>query len=256
VLLLIDGYNLLYQTDLLGRGRGEGWLQRGRERLLATLAARLDADVAARTCVVFDSRRAPPDLPARFRQCGIEVRYAIDHDEADDLLEEMIRAHPTPRRLAVVSSDHRIRRAARRRGSVDFEAQAWYQRMIEGDAPLAIRSQTPTADPAAEKPRLRDEEELRRWLAEFGFHAIADEPGDGPAGPAVGRLPEAARSHEKSSAPQSPADRPPSPRARIQPPPLPKRDPTRSRRPLSGDGTELFPEGYGDDLLDPGAGSQ
>ena len=32
--LLIDGYNLLHATGILGRGRGHGWLARSREALL------------------------------------------------------------------------------------------------------------------------------------------------------------------------------------------------------------------------------
>ena len=46
MLLLIDGYNLLHQSDLLGRGRGQRWLQQARDRLVQRLAERLDAMLA------------------------------------------------------------------------------------------------------------------------------------------------------------------------------------------------------------------
>ena len=50
-------------------------------------------------------------LPAEFVQHGIHVRFAVDEGEADALLEDLIRRAATPRKLILVSDDHRIQRA-------------------------------------------------------------------------------------------------------------------------------------------------
>ena len=67
--LIIDGYNLLHASGILGRGIGPGSLERSHGALLNFLAESLDASQLERTIVVFDARQAPPGLR---RSCGIE----------------------------------------------------------------------------------------------------------------------------------------------------------------------------------------
>ncbi|MEL7338585.1 MAG: NYN domain-containing protein, partial [Planctomycetota bacterium] len=97
LLLLIDGYNLLHGSDAMHRARDAGWLQRARNRLLAAISKRIDAQLASLTCVVFDAANPPKNRPRDLRQFGMLVRYAVGYREADDLLEEIIGAHATPR---------------------------------------------------------------------------------------------------------------------------------------------------------------
>ncbi len=173
MLLLIDAYNLLHQSDALHRSRDQGWLQRARERLLRSLADRLPTDLASETCLVFDAAAPPAGLPSEYIQFQIQVIYAVDHVEADDLLEELIARHPTPKRLTVVSSDHRIQRAASRRSATFFDADVWYAALVERGPRLAIPwppQPLISSDRAleTEKPDADlSPEELTAWLQEF-----------------------------------------------------------------------------------------
>ena len=128
--LLIDGYNLVHVAGILGQGAGPGSLQRSRLALLNFLAESLDPGELPRTTVVFDSHDAPWGLPRKVEHRGITVRFAAQYEEADDLIEELIRADSAPRRLVVVSSDHRLQRAARRRRAKAVDSDVWYAELV------------------------------------------------------------------------------------------------------------------------------
>jgi predicted RNA-binding protein with PIN domain len=127
--LLIDGYNLLHATDLFGTGKSAGTLQGSREALLAYLAAALSAGQRRATTIVFDAAGAPPGLPKTVHYDHVTVRYAREYTDADALLEDLIESHRAPRGLLVVSSDHRVQRAARRRGSSYVDSDVWYREL-------------------------------------------------------------------------------------------------------------------------------
>jgi len=124
--LLIDGYNLLYATDIFPRADDPATLERARLALLDFLVAALPPKTLARTVVVFDAMQAPPGLPRELDHRGLAVRFARRGGTADDLLEELIAVEPDPRNLLVVSSDHRVQRAARQRGANFTDSQPWY----------------------------------------------------------------------------------------------------------------------------------
>lgn len=136
IVLLVDGYNVIAPVAPPGRGRVINWLAAERQRLLERLTEHLEPAVRSRTCVIFDAKHAPPDRPSRFQHHGIEVRFATEYPEADDLLEEIILSHPTPRNLTVVSSDHRIQAVAKRRRATPFDSAAWLDGLLEGDVEL------------------------------------------------------------------------------------------------------------------------
>ena len=105
--LLIDGYNLLHATGIVGPGHGAGRLRAERLALLNFLAESIDPAELPHTTVVFDAREAPPGLPRQSWSIGgITVRFATQYESADELIEELIQAASAPRRLVVVSSDH------------------------------------------------------------------------------------------------------------------------------------------------------
>ncbi|WP_197529144.1 NYN domain-containing protein [Aeoliella mucimassa] len=128
--LLIDGYNLLHATDLFGQGKLAGTLQGSREALLARLADMLSAGERRAMAIVFDAAGAPPGLPKQVHWDHMTVRYAREYADADALLEEIIETHRAPRGLTVVSSDHRVQRAARRRGAAYVDSDQWYRDLV------------------------------------------------------------------------------------------------------------------------------
>lgn len=283
MLLLIDGYNLLHQSDLLPRGRGQHWLRRARQRLLRRLATALDAPLRSETCIVFDASDPPPGRPARLLHQGIDVRFAVDAPEADDVLERLIARHPTPRRLFVVSSDHRIQRAARRRRCGFDDVDRWYEQLLDGQLRLAISWPPPNDSDTPAKPTAAVDPELvgdtAGWMEAFGFPVPGqtDAPEQTPKSE-QGRAPEQGRASEQgaSSVPLTNSIQPPrnkpaqrnskrskaAPRRKkpsgskrtpkIQRPKRPKRPPSHDpNRPLDGSANNPFPEGYGEDLLEP-----
>lgn len=174
--ILIDGYNLLHAGGLLGRRQGPGGLERARGALLGFLAASLTPEEAARTIVVFDAGvDAPRDRPRHETLHGIQVRYSEPGQEADDLLEQLIAADSAPKQLLVVSGDHRLQRAARRRKATPASSESWFdelkrRRRLAPQGEATSGTVTPTAKPT--EPLAA--EEVERWLREFGFDAGAD----------------------------------------------------------------------------------
>lgn len=159
--LLIDGYNLLHVTGLVGRGAG---LQGSREALLRFLAASIEPNERLQTTIVFDAADAPPGLPRLVAHEGMTVHYASDYANADELIEELIAAHHAPRSLLVVSSDHRLQRAAKRRRAPFIDSDQWFVEALR----RRDRSRRP-APPLAVKPHDKlQSEEIAYWLAEFG----------------------------------------------------------------------------------------
>jgi uncharacterized protein len=163
--LLIDGYNLLNVVGILGRGVGPGSLERARLALLNFLAESLDAKELAKTIVVFDSREAPWGLPRTVQHRGLTVQFASKYPDADCLIEELIQKESAPRQLTVVSSDHRLQRAARRRRARAVDSDIWYAEILRARRALQERSpeDTPVRPPAPLLP-----EDVEYWLEQFG----------------------------------------------------------------------------------------
>lgn len=161
--LIIDGYNLLNAINIVGRGRGRGCLERARSALLNMLVSTLSEDEFATTTVVFDAKEAPPGLPDVSQHHGVTVRFARGFDEADDLIEQLIRADNVPRSLTVVSSDHRIQRAARRRRATAIDSDRWFRQLVAHKR--AHESESPPVDDKPDGQLSPDE--VQRWLKEF-----------------------------------------------------------------------------------------
>jgi predicted RNA-binding protein with PIN domain len=158
---LIDGYNLLHAMGLIRQRAGPAALEKARRRLLGLLKGAF-RDEADSVTVVFDAARAPAGASEAEEWEGIHVRYAVRQPQADDLIEMLIRADSVPGRLVVVSDDHRIQQAARRRhcptaGCVDF---------LE----TLERRQRKRRQRVAGEDGKRDsqtQQEVQHWLAEF-----------------------------------------------------------------------------------------
>jgi predicted RNA-binding protein with PIN domain len=164
--ILIDGYNLLYASGILGRGRGPGFLERSRQALLNFLAESLDEKELSRCIVVFDaSDSAPKGLPRTVTHRGILVKYASGLPSADELIEQLIQEDTSPRKLTVVSSDHRLHRAAKRRKSTPIDSDVWFYQTVR----LRIDRQKRAAEPSSAKPPAPSTEgEIKFWLRAFG----------------------------------------------------------------------------------------
>lgn len=201
--LLIDGYNLMYAAGIVGAGRGAGGLERSRAALIRFVGDSLGPAERGRAVVVFDAAGAPPGLPSSMFMHGVAVRFAKGYRDADELLEELIAADNSPRWLTVVSSDHRIQRAARRRRATAVDSDVWYDSVLR----KRNRSSRPSDDETdaakyegADEPRRRGDVKC-------------------PKPPTTPSTPTA-----KKPTPQKPAKAEPPPKPRLRPEEEPPRD--------------------------------
>jgi predicted RNA-binding protein with PIN domain len=162
--ILIDGYNLMHAAGLSKPRYGPGGLEKARRALLGRLAASLDEAELARTTVVFDAKEQPPGAPSSEQYQGLTIRFAAGHEDADDLVEELIRGDSAPRRLLVVSSDHRLQRAARRRRARFVDSERFLDQMDAGRHTRAAEART---EPTSKQHGADTEAETQYWLEEF-----------------------------------------------------------------------------------------
>jgi predicted RNA-binding protein with PIN domain len=158
---VIDGYNLLHKMGVLHGRVGPTGLRRARQALLGLLHAVHGRESAAVT-VVFDAAHAPAGLDEEQDYHGIHVHFAVHHEQADDLIEALIRHDPGPRQLTVVSDDHRLQQAAHRRHCIAWgcaEYMDWLEQHRHARRPLSLEP--------APKPERLSPEEMQHWLREF-----------------------------------------------------------------------------------------
>lgn len=169
--LLIDGYNLLNVAGIGRTGRGPGNLERARQGLLNVLVESLPVGEVLKAIVVFDASEAPWGVARQQIYRGITVMFASRDEDADTVIERLISAESAPKRLTVVSSDHRLQRAAKRRKATPVDSDKWFAQLLRDRAARARPS--PTADlPKPEGPLTTGE--VSQWLREFGYPDSAE----------------------------------------------------------------------------------
>jgi hypothetical protein len=177
---IIDGYNVLHVVGLLGGAVGPGGLERARLALLNFLAESLDPGEVPRTTVVFDAHDAPWGAPRTMQHRSLTVLFAAQYDDADSLIEELIRRESAPRQLTVVSSDHRLQRAARRRKAGGIDSDVWYAEVVRQ---RRQRQQT-TAEGPERPPVPLLEEHVDYWIKQFGGESLLKQLADDALPPA------------------------------------------------------------------------
>ncbi|MGQ0633092.1 MAG: NYN domain-containing protein [Planctomycetaceae bacterium] len=200
--LLIDGYNLMHAAGMARETYGPGDLKRCRERLLRYLAHKLTPAQIERTTVVFDARDPPGDRPARQNIGGLTVLFAGAGGDADLAIQEWLDQHSAPKRVTVVSSDHALQRAARRRGAQYVDSEPFFETLKRR------RAGSHRAVDEEKPERAVSDTEAARWSAHVGDLAdLAPEAADnsappdtmpGPEGSA--KTPDAARAQDAAPA--------------------------------------------------------
>jgi predicted RNA-binding protein with PIN domain len=162
--VIIDGYNLLFAVGRLGPRSGKPALEGARRWLVQQLGQ--GATAVADVTVVFDGYgRAEAAGSSVGGETPPNPRVGVVFsrgESADDVIEELIRAEPAPRRLTVVSDDHRLKQAARRRGCAVLGCLDYIERL--GEAPRGAAEQPPEET----KPDAPAGEEAERWRRAFG----------------------------------------------------------------------------------------
>lgn len=167
--LLVDGYNLLF---------GQGWaqpgssshpgLQRGRETLAQRVAALVPSGKFSSVLIVFDSLDAPSHLPTSIKMRDMEVVFSRDWSSADEMLQQIVVSHSSPKSLVVISSDHAVQRKAIARGARVYDHDRWEEAI---EAAYGLSKESSPAQEQAEpgKDRTLSSEERDDWMKRFGF---------------------------------------------------------------------------------------
>lgn len=173
---IVDGYNLIFECGLGGRSITPVSLERARDKLIAALAAKLPEAHRRGTTIVFDAKRLPiKEVAAVSKRNEMTIIYAVDHDDADSLIEQLILKNSTPKKLTVVSSDHRIQKAALRRKATPMDSGDWYDRLDEFEK--QADSGHNTTESSEEKPNLDQLQDVD-WASEFGLSEPPSSVGD------------------------------------------------------------------------------
>jgi predicted RNA-binding protein with PIN domain len=168
---LIDGYNLMGALGLIQGKLGPSGLEKGRRFLLEFLARRLGA-AASQVLVIFDAAHPPRRFSAEQEHQGIRVIFAKEEPEADDLIEALL-AREGRNNYTLVSSDHRLHKAAARRGVRCLDSAAFLDeldrpaRAAPGAEGEAAKSEAAKSEPTPE--------ETAYWMKQFSH--LEKEPG-------------------------------------------------------------------------------
>ncbi len=152
--VLVDGNNLMHALA----SAGADYAQTAVCRMLSRLVER-----GERVCVVFDGPAPPPPLDERLAEFPVESLHA-GRRPADYVILDRIASDTAPRRLTVVSTDHEIRAAARKRRCTVLTSEQF--------VPVLLRAAAePTKGPAEppEKQEGLSPDQTRKWLREFGY---------------------------------------------------------------------------------------
>ncbi len=166
--LIIDGYNLLHYAGLGNFRKGPRQFERARDQLLKRLKSRLTEEELVRTTVVFDAQYAEHADRRPMVLYGMSILFSVQGRQADDLIEDILCSSRNPRELRVVSSDQRLRQAARRMRAQEIDSDSF---LVELESRAERRDQAKREAELSSEPVVDDEENLlsiEYWLKEFG----------------------------------------------------------------------------------------
>lgn len=113
--------------------------------------------------IVFDGIGPPDKTPLQNIQ-NLEVIFSGSH-EADEIIEELILENTAPKRLIVVSSDRRVKAAAKKRKATAIKSDDYWMQLTK----FLEKKQFKSPEPPAKRDGI-SENETDRWLEEFGLN--------------------------------------------------------------------------------------
>lgn len=171
MLWLIDGYNLMHAMGAIsGKELSREAFRRKRRRFLCELADAIGVEQARETTLVFDANSPPSDFDLETCYEGLTLIFALGDENADARIEQLIAQHSAPKSLTVVSTDHRIRRAANRRKARAMTADEFLDLIerIGRQKPRASATEARTSSRTLDRDLPLSADEAAYWLEEFG----------------------------------------------------------------------------------------
>jgi hypothetical protein len=152
--ILIDGHNLLYAVKAMTEGQVLSEVQ------LCSLISGYLRQTKQRGEVIFDGR-GPLDKSGLAGTANLEVSFSGSATDADSVIESRIRESTAPKRLTVVSNDHRLIKAAKARKAVILTADDFWEQVFKN---LTRKRREP--EPQAKRTGIT-EGETEFWLKFF-----------------------------------------------------------------------------------------
>lgn len=152
--LLVDGYNLLRSIQ-----KHEQFAAMDEVDMCRILTDYLDR-TRDRGQVVFDGT-GPPDKSRFGPYRNMEVYFSGQNIEADTIIEEKIEANTAPRSLIVVSSDRRLKAAAKRRRATPVGAEDFWMLVVK-----TLEKDLPRPEPKEKRHGITNAE-ADKWLDLF-----------------------------------------------------------------------------------------
>ena len=156
-MFFIDGHNLLHSINKADEGSGSI----SDVQLCHIIGSYLKLTGQSGE-IIFDGI-GPPDKSGFDGISNLEVFFSGLGTDTDTVIEDKIIANSAPRRLKIVSSDRRLRKAARARKATSVKSEDFWNNMQKQ------LSRKKTAKEPAAKRRGLSESETRQWLEIFGL---------------------------------------------------------------------------------------
>ncbi|KPK40780.1 MAG: hypothetical protein AMJ65_10365 [Phycisphaerae bacterium SG8_4] len=156
-MFVIDGYNLRHAIR-----KAEETSEAIGDLELCMVVSRYLKLIGRGGEMIFDGA-GPPDKSSFDSVGNLEVVFAGLGADADTVIEDKISASTSPRRLTVVSSDRRLRKAAQTRRCSSLKSEAFWDNVQK-----QLNRKRPVREPAAKRQGL-SESETDQWLDFLGF---------------------------------------------------------------------------------------
>jgi hypothetical protein len=156
-MIIIDGHNLLHSIVKTGKDAGAFT-----ELQICWIISRYLKAVGETGEIVFDGT-GPRDKTPFDNIVNLEVSFAGLGSDADTVIEDKIRTNSAPRRLSIISSDRRLRNAARTRKAAAIKSEVFWDNLQK-----QLRQKKPIKEPEGKRSGLT-ESETKQWLEFFGL---------------------------------------------------------------------------------------
>ena len=155
-MIIIDGHNLLHSIRKMEEDSQLNDVQ------LCLIVGRFLKLVGEKGEIIFDGT-GPRDKSGFDNISNLEVFFAGQGSDTDTVIEDKIKASTAPKRLTIVSSDRRLRRAAQTRKATVIKSEDFWNNVQK----RFRRKKTPTEPP--EKRLGLTESETQQWLKFFSL---------------------------------------------------------------------------------------
>ncbi len=156
-MIIIDGHNLLHSiVNISEEAESINDVQ------LCWIVSKYLGAIRKQGEIIFDGT-GPRDKSQFDNIANLEVCFAGLGKDADTVIENKIKANTAPKRLSIVSSDRRLRDAARARKATAVKSEVFW-----GNLRKQLRRKKPVKEPEAKRVGL-SESETKQWLEFFGI---------------------------------------------------------------------------------------